>query len=315
MIVKNEAQIIERCLESVCDHIDAFVVCDTGSTDNTVHLIKSFFAQRNIQGTVYDDEWQDFATNRNLCLQRAKLTGCDFSLMIDADETLVVSDKRWKTLLDKDTVYSILTGTHNFVYAVPVLSPVQLAGKYVGVTHEYFDFPDGTPHKRLYGIRLLHWADGGSKQDKLERDKGLIERALRTEHDPGMVRRYLFYLAQTHYDMKLFDRAIHYYKQRIERGGWEEEVFYSYYRAALALLNMNNGVCTDKVVRWFLRAWQFRKTRLEPLYAIMRHCKDQNQAKVLGELGLPVKMTDDILFVEANVYNYDYQKLYNTLLY
>ena len=33
MIVKDEAKIIERCLSSVLDYIDYWIICDTGSTD------------------------------------------------------------------------------------------------------------------------------------------------------------------------------------------------------------------------------------------------------------------------------------------
>ena len=39
MIVKNESRIILRLLESVAPVIDAYCICDTGSTDNTVELL------------------------------------------------------------------------------------------------------------------------------------------------------------------------------------------------------------------------------------------------------------------------------------
>ena len=50
MIVKNESKVIIRALESVVNIIDCFVICDTGSTDNTVQLIKDFFSAHNISG-------------------------------------------------------------------------------------------------------------------------------------------------------------------------------------------------------------------------------------------------------------------------
>ena len=43
MIVKNEAKIITRLLESVVDIIDYWVICDTGSTDNTCEMILNYF--------------------------------------------------------------------------------------------------------------------------------------------------------------------------------------------------------------------------------------------------------------------------------
>ena len=40
MIVKNESSNIERCLTSVADYIDYYVICDTGSTDDELEIIK-----------------------------------------------------------------------------------------------------------------------------------------------------------------------------------------------------------------------------------------------------------------------------------
>src|SRR3989344_6296482 len=52
MIVKNEDQFIEQCLNSVKDLVDEFVIVDTGSEDKTKELIKKdntayFLIQRN----------------------------------------------------------------------------------------------------------------------------------------------------------------------------------------------------------------------------------------------------------------------------
>ena len=41
-MIKNESAIIERSLKSVEGVVDAFCVCDTGSTDNTVDIINKF---------------------------------------------------------------------------------------------------------------------------------------------------------------------------------------------------------------------------------------------------------------------------------
>ena len=40
MIVKNERANLERCLEAVVNHIDCWVIGDTGSTDGTQDFIK-----------------------------------------------------------------------------------------------------------------------------------------------------------------------------------------------------------------------------------------------------------------------------------
>lgn len=73
MIVKNESHIIETTLEKLCQKIsfDYWVICDTGSTDNTCQIITDFFKNKEIQGELFHDEWQNFAHNRTLALERA----------------------------------------------------------------------------------------------------------------------------------------------------------------------------------------------------------------------------------------------------
>ena len=49
MIVKNESKIITRLFDSVISIIDCYCICDTGSTDNTIELIKNYFLEKNIR--------------------------------------------------------------------------------------------------------------------------------------------------------------------------------------------------------------------------------------------------------------------------
>ena len=50
MIVKNEAHVIKSTLESIYKYIDYYVISDTGSTDNTKNIIKTFFDSKEIKG-------------------------------------------------------------------------------------------------------------------------------------------------------------------------------------------------------------------------------------------------------------------------
>lgn len=80
MIVKNEADVIARCLESVRDAVDEQIIVDTGSTDGTADIA------RQAGATVFEREWpHDFAAARNISLDLAK---GDWLLVLDADETL-----------------------------------------------------------------------------------------------------------------------------------------------------------------------------------------------------------------------------------
>lgn len=80
MIVKNEAENLPQCLESVSPLVTEVVIVDTGSEDNTKEIATRWGAK------VYDYQWQDdFAQARNFALQF--VTG-DWVLVLDGDERL-----------------------------------------------------------------------------------------------------------------------------------------------------------------------------------------------------------------------------------
>ena len=66
MIVKNESHIIVKTLENLCSYVDfdAYFISDTGSTDNTMDLIRDFFKERGIPGHIEQVSWRDFGFNR-----------------------------------------------------------------------------------------------------------------------------------------------------------------------------------------------------------------------------------------------------------
>ena len=86
MIVKNEAHVIQRCLDSVKTFIDHWVIVDTASTDGTQDLIRRVMAE--IPGLLVERPWVDFAFNRNEALSLAR-TRADYTLLIDADDDLI----------------------------------------------------------------------------------------------------------------------------------------------------------------------------------------------------------------------------------
>ncbi|MBD2088504.1 tetratricopeptide repeat protein [Microcoleus sp. FACHB-1515] len=81
MIVKNEANQLPRCLDSVRSIVDEAIVLDTGSTDETVSIARSLGAQ--VQHFTWNN---DFAAARNECLKYAQ---GDWVLVLDADEVLI----------------------------------------------------------------------------------------------------------------------------------------------------------------------------------------------------------------------------------
>ena len=80
MITKNEEKNISRCLDSIKDIVDEIIIVDTGSTDKTIEIAKSYGAN------IYHYKWNnDFSKARNVSLQKATK---DWILVLDADEVL-----------------------------------------------------------------------------------------------------------------------------------------------------------------------------------------------------------------------------------
>jgi tetratricopeptide (TPR) repeat protein len=80
MIVKNEAETLRQCLQSVTGVVSQIVIADTGSTDGTVDIAREFGA------TVISIAWENhFANARNAAL---RLMETDWVLVLDADEEL-----------------------------------------------------------------------------------------------------------------------------------------------------------------------------------------------------------------------------------
>jgi glycosyltransferase involved in cell wall biosynthesis len=86
MIVRNEIATLERCLCAVANHIDCWVIVDTGSTDSTQMFIKSFFAARSIPGELHSFAFHNFEQARNAALDCAIASGLgyDYLLLVDA---------------------------------------------------------------------------------------------------------------------------------------------------------------------------------------------------------------------------------------
>jgi tetratricopeptide (TPR) repeat protein len=84
MIVKDEEEFLESCLNSAKDFVDEIVIVDTGSTDRTKEIAKKFTDK------IYDFDWcDDFSAARNESIRHATK---EWILVLDADEVINKND-------------------------------------------------------------------------------------------------------------------------------------------------------------------------------------------------------------------------------
>ncbi|MCY0899288.1 MAG: glycosyltransferase [Firmicutes bacterium] len=254
MIVRDEAQVIERCLRSALPWIDAWVICDTGSTDDTPARIAHVL--RDIPGQLVRRPWVNFGANRSELLRLAR-GAASYLLLLDADMT-VSGDVGIKDALTADGYYlPVEDGT--LTYWMPYLIRADLPWRYEGVTHEYLTCEGSVTFERLPAWRIFHHADGGTRSEKWTRDVALLTAAVKAHPDDA---RSVFYLAQTYRDMGNTKAAIQAYRQRVAMGGWPEEVFYAQYQIGVLLAPTDWARAVDAL----LTAWNYRPSRAEPWY-------------------------------------------------
>jgi predicted GH43/DUF377 family glycosyl hydrolase len=293
MIVRNEAHVLERCLRSLDGLIDAWTICDTGSSDGTVELARSLLGY--VPGELHHRPWVDFGHNRSELLELAR-GSADYLLLLDADMT--VRKESELPPLSADAYLLRETGALDF--GVVRLVRGHRRWWYEGSTHEYIATDGELVQEELDALQIEHHGDGASRAEKLVRDAGLLKRDMLA--DPANPRA-VFYLAQTYRDLGRHELAAKYYRRRIELGGWEEEVFYA---------NLQEGSLTVRRelaagVPLLLEAWQRRPSRAEPLYELAQAYRERGDfalALMFAERGLQIPYPPDVLFVHRWIYDY-----------
>lgn len=312
MIVKNESLIIERCLDSIKDHINYIVISDTGSTDNTVDIINNYLIKHNINGKVYNDEWKNFGYNRTKSLTNGQEwleshninKKTNYFITIDADMIILFDKEFNKSDLNKYESWSICQFNNSIRYYNSRIFRSDLPFKCVSVTHEYWTCDISNIQGKIETISIDDRGDGGCKADKFTRDIELLTKGL--EDEPNN-HRYYFYLANSYADIGDIENAIKWYKKRIDAGSWYEEIFISYKR--LGELYMAKGE-EEKALYYWTLAYEVIPNRSETIIKICNYYrnKGKNYASLLYlKTGLQIEYPNDlVLFLEYPVYNYKF---------
>lgn len=303
MIVKNEGKNLKRCLQNVKKYIDYYVICDTGSSDNTKEVIKQEL--KDIPGEILDHEWKNFEHNRNLALRAAE-GKADYLIICDADEVLTFSKTFDKNKLTHDS-YAVRYANGTLDYSFIAIVKNGLDWRYVGVTHEYIASDKAKSRAELKEIKIIDYGDGGSKQNKFERDIELLTQGLKEEPENP---RYMFYLANSYKDLGRPAEAIPWYQARINDGSWVEEVTCSYEYMGKCYKAMGD---IDNAIQTWLKGYEYNPHRAECIYHAAETYMETRKFKEAYELLNKAKEIpypkNDILFINRYIYNYlvDYQ--------
>ena len=319
LMIKNESKIIRRSITSALSIADAICVSDTGSTDDTVQILKDFYPTLPIPGKTYEHPWINFGKSRTQSFLDAKAL-CEelkwnpektYALAIDADMELVVEAPFNKQTDLTGKGYSLTQKAGTLHYINARLLRLDQPWTCVGCTHEYWDGPNEGPisDSKLW---INDRNDGGCKADKFTRDLAMLQEELKEQ--PTNVRTH-FYLAQTFKCLGRHEESIEIYKKRIMLGGWFEEVWYSHYMIAHQYLELKK---IEEAEFWTLKAQVFNNYRAEALYQLVKHFRivgQQWKAMHYYYEAKRIRKPDVALFLESEVYDHLLDYEYTVLQY
>jgi len=280
MIVKNEKDVIERCLGSVKTLIDYWVIYDTGSTDGTQQVIRAFM--KDIPGELHQSTWVNFEHNRNEALQTAQKKA-DYVLWIDADEILEYSSDFKLPHLEKDFYHMNIRQIDAAEVKRCALIKSTLNWKWVGVLHEVLQCPEAKTHELLRGvINICNTATGGRSKigmkEKYWKDALTFEEALKKEPNNS---RYVYYLGVSYCAAEHYDLALEAFKKRLSMSSVDhEETYRSMYTVGSIYEKIGNK---DAAIEAYFQAHQMRPIRAEPLYRAAQLYRQQRNP-LLGYL-------------------------------
>lgn len=227
MIVKNEENVLDRCLGSVKDIVDEIIIVDTGSTDSTVKIAEKYNAK------IFYYKWDNsFSNARNCSIKNAAK---DWILIMDADDEFEKrdTDKLLKLVNDKSSntnVYFLETlsycgddpnnGDTTMNLNVRLIRN-RMGYKFTGNIHEQImrspEDNNKTDAIKIGDIRFYHYGYLNKvveAKDKRKRNMGLIQKELdKDPHNSFM----LFNMGNEYYAMKDCKQALEYYMKSYEK--------------------------------------------------------------------------------------------------
>ena len=303
LICRDEEAVIERCIRSTLPLIDTWCIVDTGSVDRTMDIIRDVL--RDVPGELIEEPWQNFGYNKTHALECAKKWG-DFALLMDADDELILDDDLQLPLQLTADSYDLRVRYANLEYDRPHLVRLSKDFFYEGVRHEYLTSKQPTtPGGRIGGI-LYNVVGGGARSrdpQKYVNDAKALEGTL--AKDPGNPRT-LYYIGQSYRDAGLRAEALIWFQRRGAIMGWPEETFMALFEAAKCTELLGHD--PRDVMQGYLKAWEARPTRAEPLYELARYLRTRESrfslAYQIAKMGLSLPRPDDKLFVAQDVYDW-----------
>lgn len=300
MIVKNESHIIKDTLEHLCNKLafDYWVICDTGSTDNTPDIIIDFFNSKQIQGELLHHSWENFAHNRTLALQNA-FNKTDLLLVFDADDR-IVGDLILPTSNFNQITKEIIHGYYLFFdsgvsYARVLLINNRCKWKYIHEIHEQItcleENPFIIPLQGNYNILSGRTGSRNNNPNKYLDDAKLLEQvyAKNLAENNSEFNHNSFYCANSYRDAGDYKNAIKWYENTLELKDFSH---HEKYVCCTNIFDCYYTLGTPQLGLHFLHsAVEYDPNRFEHLLRLVNHYAELKQYNVAVSQALSSYLT------------------------
>lgn len=312
IMVKDEEKGLQVTLDSIdASAIDALVIHDTGSKDNTIIIARDWCDKKSVDFHCLVQPFEDFARSRNNMLEYIEefaRDDDDIILLLDANDQ-VRGDLSLLYDLDSDPaagwmiehIWSIGEEKIKF-YNVNLIRSLR-GWRYTGAVHEYITTEEKHEPKIINSISIFQDRTQNCCNTSLRfnKDYDLLKNELARDPDNP---RTMFYLAQTCENIGRADEALEHYLARAQMHSFYEEVYMSFYRAG-KLYRARGNISSS--IECFLEAFEVCG-RAEPLVELCSIYEEQKKWRLMYTFALLACQieypTTALLFIENNVYDY-----------
>lgn len=284
MMVKNEKKRIQVSMDSVTGYVDYFIIYDTGSTDNTIELIKKHCSKNKINLYMIQGEFTNFSESRNVSLEYADTVGVDYLILLDVNDELRGGEYLRKFAKSQKATESTgyltrqdwWSGQYDKYYNMRFVK-ANSGWRYRGSVHEWMkntsvkEGEKDPPVIRMPEEIILYQdrtKDDNKTGKRFHRDKILL---LKDYKKNPIEPRTLFYLAQTCSCLQQNEDSFYYYKLRSHLDGFQEEKFHSYLRCGDLTQSLKHD--WHDSMAWYMKALE-HSDRVEPLLKIADYYKN-----------------------------------------
>ena len=311
MIVKNESHVILNTLKHLAKFIkfDYWVICDTGSTDNTKEIIKDYFKEVDIPGELIETPWRDFGYNRTDAFNNAyKKT--DYVFVWDADDEIHGNFKFPENLTGDS--YKFVFGNQNGLrYGRCQLFNNMKKWHYVGVLHEY----PACLEKHSGSIDVLgdyyfisgHTGDRSKDPNKYLKDATILEKAFLEafEKKDPIHNRYCFYTAQSFNCCNKLEKAIEYYKKVLTLNSWYQEKYVSCFELYEHLERLKRP---EEALYYLVQSLKYDKNRVECVYRLVKYYCSNDMPDIAFMYYSQIKSNYENKYLTDDISNYLFAK-------